>query len=254
VDLPVLSCAAESKSARLFTATERETDAHRVEKRKKQINFGYNTAGYQSYVASVPKCVHFKPSKAAAASCISLKNRDRRSQNDPVTPDASWKWSTRGWGAAVAGTQSLRQYIQSSVTPPRDYYNLSATAWRVLLHKFDPPPETGVIDISGSLKRIVIARMEDAPVPWTQEHVKFKAELAASRQACGSQAPVHSTYAKVRAAGVSQTDAQLLQLPLDGKAAASAVASAIRQSVKRGRQGEQDDTPRSSSAKTARKG
>lgn len=36
-------------------AQERETDQHKVSKRRKQVEFGYNTAGYQRYTQLVPK-------------------------------------------------------------------------------------------------------------------------------------------------------------------------------------------------------
>lgn len=50
-----LSGHAHSSKSAESAAKEEETDPHKISKRMKQLGFGYNTAGYQRYLASVPK-------------------------------------------------------------------------------------------------------------------------------------------------------------------------------------------------------
>ncbi|EPZ31179.1 Histone RNA stem-loop-binding protein SLBP1/SLBP2 domain-containing protein [Rozella allomycis CSF55] len=61
---------------------ERETDAHRLKQRQKQIDFGKNTKAYQNYVNLIPK-----------------KSRIRGVH--PSTPDRTRKLSTRQWAGLV---------------------------------------------------------------------------------------------------------------------------------------------------------
>ncbi len=115
-------------------------------------------------------------------------------------------------------------------------------AWRVLLHKFDPPPETGVVDITGSLKRITHARREGAPVPWAREAAKFKEELEKSAQAAQGRPAVHSAYKNAKPSMLALYDQQILCVPLEAPAAVSAVSAALRRSAKRPREEEAPPT------------
>lgn len=105
----------------------------------------------------------------------------------------------------------------------------------MLLHNFDPPLETGVIDITGSLKRITLAVREGEQVPWEPECIKFREELGASAQQAGSQAAVHSAYKHVQPAAMMQHDAGMLCVPLQASAAVASVSAALRRSSKRPR-------------------
>eukprot|EP00164_Ancoracysta_twista_P004980 GFYU01006774.1.p1 GENE.GFYU01006774.1~~GFYU01006774.1.p1 ORF type:complete len:289 (-),score=60.07 GFYU01006774.1:392-1258(-) len=73
-----------------------ETDEHRLQQRLKQINIGKNTPEYEHYLKLVPK--------------------DKRTPNDPFTPDVRQKMSKRCWDGQVR-------------------------RWRRELHKYDPVPE-----------------------------------------------------------------------------------------------------------------
>lgn len=61
---------------------EQELDAHRLEQRQKQLDFGRNTLGYQAYVKTVPKT-------------------RRRKFLDPETPDIHQACSKRAWDGII---------------------------------------------------------------------------------------------------------------------------------------------------------
>ena len=44
----------EQKAA-VFAPREKETDAHRIAQRQKQVDFGKNTLGYDYYLKAVPR-------------------------------------------------------------------------------------------------------------------------------------------------------------------------------------------------------
>jgi len=66
-----------------WTQGPKETDAHKIEQRLKQIQYGYNTAGYDRYLQLVPK--------------------EKRQGYDihPRTPDAYLEQSKRKWDGRV---------------------------------------------------------------------------------------------------------------------------------------------------------
>eukprot|EP01125_Pyxidicula_operculata_P012728 TRINITY_DN4194_c2_g1_i2.p1 TRINITY_DN4194_c2_g1~~TRINITY_DN4194_c2_g1_i2.p1 ORF type:complete len:172 (+),score=25.72 TRINITY_DN4194_c2_g1_i2:188-703(+) len=59
----------------------KETDAHRIDQRMKQINLGKNTVGYQRYITLVP--------------------RNTRKAQHPKTPDVTKLCSKRSWDGQV---------------------------------------------------------------------------------------------------------------------------------------------------------
>lgn len=63
---------------------ETESDFHRLAQRQKQIDFGYNSPGYQRYIAMVPK-----------------ENRNSKDSHQPVTPRKNQKCSKRSWDGQV---------------------------------------------------------------------------------------------------------------------------------------------------------
>ncbi|KAH8053142.1 hypothetical protein JL722_9809 [Aureococcus anophagefferens] len=58
-----------------LAANEKETDARRLSQRRKEITYGKNTLGYDRYTRLVPK--------------------EKRSRQDPRTPDVTGKYSKR---------------------------------------------------------------------------------------------------------------------------------------------------------------
>lgn len=60
---------------------ERETDAHRLSQRLKQLEKGYNTLGYERYLRALPK--------------------QKRSREDPKTPDRFKLMSKRAWDGLI---------------------------------------------------------------------------------------------------------------------------------------------------------
>ena len=77
-----------------LAANEKETDARRLSQRRKEITYGKNTLGYDRYTRLVPK--------------------EKRSRQDPRTPDVTGKYSKRQFDGIVR-------------------------AWRRKLHDWDPP-------------------------------------------------------------------------------------------------------------------
>ena len=79
-----------------LAANEKETDARRLSQRRKEITYGKNTLGYDRYTRLVPK--------------------EKRSRQDPRTPDVTGKYSKRQFDGIVK-------------------------AWRRRLHEWDPPAD-----------------------------------------------------------------------------------------------------------------
>lgn len=72
---------------------EMETDQEVLSRRQKQIDYGKNTIGYDNYMKLIP--------------------RNKRSNNDPLTPNKHIKYSRRAWDGLIK-------------------------QWRLRLHKYDP--------------------------------------------------------------------------------------------------------------------
>ncbi|CAG5045976.1 unnamed protein product [Parnassius apollo] len=70
-----------------------ETDPTVLQRRQKQIDYGKNTVGYHNYIKDVPI--------------------DKRTKDDPKTPDKYSKYSRRSWDALIK-------------------------IWRIKLHQYDP--------------------------------------------------------------------------------------------------------------------
>lgn len=83
-----------------------ETDVRRLETRQKQINYGYNTKGYQNYLLKYPRYpnIRFK--------VLSWRRKSERPPNGPKTPNKRRTCSTRSWAGQIS-------------------------KWRRELHKFD---------------------------------------------------------------------------------------------------------------------
>jgi len=60
---------------------EKETDEKKIKNRQKQINFGKNTIGYETYLKQVP--------------------REKRTKAEPWTPDKTQKCSKRSWDGQI---------------------------------------------------------------------------------------------------------------------------------------------------------
>ncbi|CAK1580342.1 unnamed protein product [Parnassius mnemosyne] len=72
---------------------EVEIDPTVLQRRQKQIDYGKNTVGYHNYIKDVPI--------------------DKRTKEDPKTPDKYTKYSRRSWDALIK-------------------------IWRIKLHQYDP--------------------------------------------------------------------------------------------------------------------
>lgn len=77
---------------------ELETDTSILQRRQKQIDYGKNTVGYSNYVINIPI--------------------DKRTKDDPKTPDKFSKYSRRSWDTLIK-------------------------MWRKELHKYDTGEEAG---------------------------------------------------------------------------------------------------------------
>nr|CAH7750196.1 unnamed protein product [Callosobruchus chinensis] len=71
---------------------EMESDAEVLSRRQKQIDYGKNTIGYDNYIKKIPK--------------------DKRTPEDPQTPNKYMKYSRRAWDGLIR-------------------------KWRLQLHKYD---------------------------------------------------------------------------------------------------------------------
>ncbi|XP_026499585.1 histone RNA hairpin-binding protein [Vanessa tameamea] len=70
---------------------ELETDPSILQRRQKQIDYGKNTVGYHSYLQQVPM--------------------DKRTKDDPKTPDKYTKYSRRSWDMLIKmWRKKLHQY------------------------------------------------------------------------------------------------------------------------------------------------
>ncbi|XP_047991653.1 histone RNA hairpin-binding protein [Leguminivora glycinivorella] len=71
----------ESKASKPKKPVELETDPLMLQRRQKQIDYGKNTTGYHNYLQHVPI--------------------DKRTKDDPKTPDKYSKYSRRSWDALI---------------------------------------------------------------------------------------------------------------------------------------------------------
>ncbi|XP_068633602.1 histone RNA hairpin-binding protein [Battus philenor] len=83
----------ETKPSKPGKIAEVETDPTILQRRQKQIDYGKNTVGYHNYTKEVPM--------------------DKRTKEDPKTPDKYCKYSRRSWDAQIK-------------------------LWRIKLHHYDP--------------------------------------------------------------------------------------------------------------------
>ncbi|CAI5724552.1 unnamed protein product [Peronospora destructor] len=95
-------------------ADEKETDAHRLAQRQKQIDYGKNTIGYDRYCAQVSK-------------------RQRRRGKHPMTPDKTMRIGKKGFDGIVRKwRQALHKYDPPEMTEvtkvPISYDAMAANA------------------------------------------------------------------------------------------------------------------------------
>ena len=116
--------------------------------------------------------------------------RHARKADDPQTPDPTWKWSTRGWASAVR-------------------------SWRVLLHKYDPPTQPGMIRVEEDLDAFTRARLEGKPCPWQAQAKAFLQQQAESSAGdSGRRVPVeHPVYGASPPTTLLATHRCLRQVP-----------------------------------------
>ena len=119
----------------------KELDAHRIEQRRKQIEFGKNTRGYDLYLQKTPKFVLF-----SRVVIIFKRNRNMRTRTDPKTPDIH-----SPIGKRQVPTPCL--YLVSSHMYTLGQFDGQVRAWRRQLHNFDDKAEgeEDVFDYKGSL-------------------------------------------------------------------------------------------------------
>jgi hypothetical protein len=87
----------------------KETDPHRLSQRQKQIDFGKNTVGYQTYIQLVPK--------------------NQRKRGDPKTPNKYQVCSKRSWDGQVRKwRRMLHKYDPPGTTPSNPETNTTPTA------------------------------------------------------------------------------------------------------------------------------
>lgn len=100
------SAASTSSLAKItFGTIEIETDMRVLNRRQKQIDFGKNTIGYQNYLDLTPK--------------------DKRTKDDPTTPEKFSRVSRRSWDQQVK-------------------------LWRIKLHSYDPNDGENDLDVDVS--------------------------------------------------------------------------------------------------------
>lgn len=111
-------------------AAERETDAHRITQRLKQIEYGKNTLGYARYCAEVPRCGWTRHRDGTAH----LPSPGRRGKRP--TP-------TRQIHTARVASVDLRARYACDLwfCVPRYDTVAQVKKWRRLLHEWDPAGE-----------------------------------------------------------------------------------------------------------------